>query len=60
MASFIPTASLAAQGPPKMLKLADKTSNLPSILCSPPINWSQKRKQGSPTHHARLSGFLPL
>jgi (p)ppGpp synthase/HD superfamily hydrolase len=29
----------------KMLKLADKTSNLHSILTSPPVNWSQSRKR---------------
>ncbi len=29
----------------KMLKLADKTSNLHSILSSPPVDWSQERKR---------------
>ena len=29
----------------KMLKLADKTSNLHSILSSPPVGWSQARKR---------------
>jgi len=29
----------------RMLKLADKTSNLHSILSSPPVDWSRQRKQ---------------
>ena len=29
----------------KMVKLADKTSNLHSILSSPPVNWSRERKR---------------
>ncbi len=30
----------------KMIKIADKTSNLRSILNSPPGNWDEKRKKG--------------